>query len=51
MGAPTASGRYDFTIIVGDKEITTPGDSASYSLLVKAANDTCGNAIYINEGF
>lgn len=49
-GIPEASGRYSFIVNVGDKDLSTLDDSETYTLQVRAANDKCEDATYINEG-
>jgi len=49
-GAPTTSGLFTFHVTAGDRDITTPGDAADYTLQVLPANDQCGVADWITEG-
>ncbi len=49
-GTPTVSGRYEFQVDVGDRDISTPGDSATFTLTVLPSNDDCGNATPVAEG-
>jgi len=49
-GAPTTSGLFTFHVAAGDRDITTPGDAADYTLQVLPANDDCGVADWITEG-
>jgi uncharacterized membrane protein len=49
-GIPTVSGQYDFQVDVGDRDILTPGDSATFTLTVLPSNDDCANAIPATEG-
>lgn len=51
QGAPRASGVYPFTVTVADREITTPGDSADFTLRVLPANEYCTEALPVVEGF
>ena len=49
-GIPTVSGRYEFLVGVGDRDISTPGDSAAFALTVLPSNDDCANAKAVGEG-
>lgn len=49
-GTPLYSGRYTATVDVADREITTPGDTATLDILIAAPNDDCADALPIREG-
>jgi len=49
-GTPPYSGHYTATVDVNDREITTPGDSATLDFLITAPNDDCAIATPISEG-
>ncbi len=49
-GTPPYSGKYTATVDVADREIKTPGDTATLDILVTAPNDNCADALPIREG-
>jgi hypothetical protein len=49
-GNPKYSGEYTFNVAVGDRNITTPGDDADFTLRILPSNDDCNDAIPITEG-
>lgn len=49
-GTPPFSGQYTATVDVNDREITTPGDSATLDVLITAPNDNCADATPVSEG-